>query len=87
MSPPPPPSRSRLIVSLAAGDASLGAEGPDFTEIVMVEEEQLLLAVGVDKMESSWYTYTLQMALKLLASSLVVKKRQPAVGSALKLPQ
>lgn len=38
----------------------------------MVDEKQLLLAVGVDKMESRWHTYTLQMALKLLASSLVV---------------
>lgn len=53
-------------------DTSSGASGPDHTTIVMVDERELLRAAGVDKMESWWNSYSLQMILKLLASSLVV---------------
>lgn len=48
-------------------------DGED-TAIVMVDERELLrTAGGVEKVESWWYPYSLQMILKLLASSLVVR--------------
>lgn len=40
----------------------------------MVDEKQLLLAAGVGKVEARWSTYSLQMALKLLAWSLMVRE-------------
>ncbi|CAM9511053.1 unnamed protein product [Ectocarpus sp. 12 AP-2014] len=40
-------------------------------KLTMVDEIQLLSNAGVNKVESRWHTYSVQMALKLLASSLV----------------
>ncbi|CAM9898873.1 unnamed protein product [Ectocarpus fasciculatus] len=40
-------------------------------KLTMVDETQLLSNAGVDKVESRWHAYSVQMALKLLASSLV----------------
>lgn len=53
-------------------DANAGENARDRTPIVMVDELELLRTAGVDKMESSWQPYSVQMILKLLASSLVV---------------
>ncbi|CAM9290634.1 unnamed protein product [Scytosiphon promiscuus] len=52
-------------------DKASGEESSQRRGIIMVDERQLLLAAGVDKMEARWSTYSLQMALKLLASSLM----------------
>lgn len=54
-------------------DAHVGATAPDRTPIVMVDERELLRTAGVDRVESWWYPYSLQMVLKLLASLLVVR--------------
>jgi len=52
--------------------APFGAKGADRAEMVLVDEKELLSSMGLDKVEPWWQPYSLQMILKLLASSLMV---------------
>lgn len=64
------------LLSLARTEGSaFCAKDSGNLKLTMVDEMQLLSNAGVDKVESRWHTYSVQMALKLLACSLVVTQR------------